>query len=135
MSEISKAGLDIADEFDGVDLGDLRLNRRLLKIATELGGCPTGTIPAATVGRAEMEAAYRFFDNPNVTPADVPAPHRQAALRRLRQCGIVVLAHDTTEMDLTRPSQQVEGTGPLASESRRGSYYHPLLAFNLDICA
>ncbi len=61
MSEISKAGLDIADEFDGVDLGDLRLNRRLLKIATELGGCPTGTIPAATVGRAGDGSRLSFF--------------------------------------------------------------------------
>ena len=132
MSENTETGLDIGDEFDGVDFGDLRLNRRLLKIATELGGCPTGSIPAATLGRAEMEAAYRFFDNSNVTPADVLAPHREATLHRIRQCKMVVLAQDTTEMDLTRPAQQVEGAGPLTSDSRRGSYYHPLMAFNLD---
>ena len=132
MSESTKTGLDIADEFDGVDLGDLRLNRRVLKIATRLGGCPTGSIPAATDGRAEMEAAYRFFDNSNVTPADVLAPHREATLQRIGQCSMVVLAQDTTELELTRPTQQVEGAGPLTSEKRRGSYYHPLMAFNLE---
>ncbi|TWT97418.1 IS4 family transposase [Neorhodopirellula pilleata] len=132
MSEGIKTGLEIADEFAGVDLGDLRLNRRLLKIASALAGCPTGSIPAATDGRAEMEAAYRFFDNAKVTPADVLAPHREATLQRIRQCNMVVLAQDTTEMELTRPTQQVEGAGPLTSEKRRGSYYHPLMAFNLE---
>jgi len=132
MSESSAVGLDIADEFLGADLGDLRLNKRLLRIAARLGGCPTGTIPAATDGRAEMEAAYRFFDNPNVAPAEVLAPHREASLHRIRQCEMVVLAQDTTEMDLTRPTQQVHGTGPLTSQTRRGSYYHPLMAFNLE---
>ena len=132
MSEENGQGLDIADEFEGVDLGDLRLNMRLVKIATRLGGAPTGSIPAATDGRAEMEAAYRFFDNSNVTPSDVLAPHRESTLGRIRQCEMVVLAQDTTEMDLTRPTQQVDGTGPLTSELRRGSYYHPLMAFDLN---
>lgn len=132
MSEMSSYGLDIADEFDGVQLGDKRLNKRVVKIATRLGGCPTGSIPAATDGRAEMEGAYRFFDNPKVSPAEVLAPHRGATLGRIRQCQMVVLAQDTSEMDLTRPTQQVEGAGPLSSKSRVGSFYHPLVAFTVD---
>ena len=37
---------------------------------------------------------------------------------------------DTTELDLTRPEQQLDGAGPLDCESRVGLFYHPLMAFN-----
>jgi hypothetical protein len=42
----------------------------------------------------------------------------------------VLLVQDTTELDLTRPEQQVQGAGPMDSESRRGVFYHPLIAFD-----
>lgn len=121
---------EFADEFAGAEFGDSRLSRRLQRIAQCMEERPTASIPAATDGRAEMEAAYRFFDNPSVTPGKILAPHRHATLERVRQCDVVILAQDTTELDLTRPTQQVVGTGPLTHDSRRGSYYHPLVAFS-----
>jgi len=53
----------LAEEVLGAELGDLRLTKRLQKIVERLGNRPNMSIPAATDGRAEMEAAYRFFDN------------------------------------------------------------------------
>ena len=66
----------LADEVRGTEFGDLRLTNRLLKIADRLGCRPNMSIPAAADGRAEMEAAYRFFDNPKVTPEAIFKPHR-----------------------------------------------------------
>jgi hypothetical protein len=43
-----------------------------------------------------------------------------------------VLAQDTTEIDVTRPEQQVAGAGPLDDGARRGALLHPLLAFTPD---
>jgi hypothetical protein len=40
-----------------------------------------------------------------------------------------LLVQDTTELVLTRPHQQVAGAGPLSTESRRGAYLHPLVAY------
>ena len=77
-----------------------------------------------------MEATYRFMNNPNVTLGEIMEPHRQLTLKRMAQCRIVVMAHDTTEVNLTRPTQQVSGAGPLSHNSRRGSYLHPLMAFD-----
>jgi hypothetical protein len=37
---------------------------------------------------------------------------------------------DTTEIDLTRPTVQVVGTGPLDGGTRVGTFYHPLMAFD-----
>lgn len=119
-------------EVEGVDLGDQRLNRRLSKVITELGKSPTLSIPAATQGRAEMEAAYRFFDNPKVTPEKILEPHFEATRRRIAQRGFVLLTQDTSELVLTRPNEQVIGAGPMDSEARRGAFFHPLMAFADD---
>jgi len=79
-----------------------------------------------------MEATYRFMDNPKVRPEKIAAPHRRATLDRMRQCEVVLLVHDTTEIDLTRPTQQVQGAGPLTHNNRFGSYFHPLMAFDAE---
>ena len=51
------------EEVETVDLGDDRLNERFVLLLSALGNGPNLSIPAACGGRAEMEAAYRFFDN------------------------------------------------------------------------
>jgi hypothetical protein len=116
------------DEFVGIDFGDARLSHRIVRIADRLGKCCQSSIPAATDGRAEMEAVYRFMGNPKVSAEKLMGPHRQATLERIGQCDVVLLVQDTTELDVTRPSQQVRGAGPLTHNARRGSFYHPLFA-------
>ena len=120
----------LIDEVTAADFGDKRLNSRLVKILEELGANPNLSIPAATDGRAEMEAAYRFFDNDKVTPQKILQSHIAATHERISQCDLVVLVQDTSEMDLTRPHQQVTGAGPMDSEARRGAFMHPLMAFD-----
>lgn len=121
-----------AEEFVGIDLNDKRLNERLLGIADALGKACHASIPAAADGRAEMEAIYRFFDNSKVNPEILTSAHRRATLERIAQCDVALLVQDTTELDVTRPSQQVKGAGPLTHDSRRGSFYHPLMAFTAE---
>lgn len=120
------------EEFAGIDFNDQRLTKRVVLIADQLGKHCCSSIPAASDGRAEMEAVYRFMSNSKVSPEKLTEPHRQATLERIRQCDVVLLVQDTTELDLTRPSQQVTGAGPLTHNSRRGSFYHPLMAFNTE---
>jgi len=121
-----------AEEFVGIDFNDKRLSDRVVRIADSLGKSCHASIPAAANGRAEMEAIYRFVDNSNVSPVKLTSRHRSATLERICACDVVLLVQDTTELDVTRPSRQVRGAGPLTHNSRRGSYYHPLLAFNTD---
>lgn len=123
--------VSIIDEVLGANFGDQRLDERLGTIAEELASHPNVSIPAATSGRAEMEAAYRFFDNAKVTPDKILEPHFQATRKRIAEHEVVLLVQDTTELDLTRPEQQVRGAGPMDSEARRGAFLHPLQAFDL----
>ena len=107
------------EEMATVVLGDKRLDARAVRLLSALGKQPNLSIPAACRGRAEMEAAYRFFDNDKVTFAKVLEPHLQRTRERVAEQAVALLVQDTSEMDLTRPEQEVEGAGELDG-SRRG---------------
>lgn len=117
------------EEMATAQLHDKRLKERLTRLLSDLGDRPTASIPAACGGHTEMTAAYRFFANPKVTAAQILEPHYAATRQRLAAQPVVLLVQDTTEADVTRPHQQVEGTGPLDGGKRRGVFTHPLTAF------
>jgi len=121
-----------AEEMKSADLNDKRLNRRLEKLLAALGERPTASIPAACGGYADMLAAYRFFDNDQVTFERVLASHCQRTRERVAAQPVVLLIQDTTELDFTRPEQQMEGAGFLDGSDRRGAFLHPLVAFTPD---
>jgi hypothetical protein len=116
------------EEVESVHLGDERLNKRSKILLSALGNHPNLSIPAACGGHAETQAAYRFFDNDNVTFEKVLAPHAERTLERMKAQGVVILAGDSTEVDLTRPEQDVEGAGELDG-ARKGVLLHALHAF------
>ncbi len=118
----------IEELMDG-DLQDKRLNDRFAVILDQLAGQPNASIPAACAGHAEMTAAYRFFDNKKVEFENVLQPHIEATSKRMAEQPVVILAQDTTEINLTRPEQQVIGAGPLDGKTRRGLFLHPLIGF------
>lgn len=122
----------VVEETQTLDLKDRRLDKRLCEVLAQLAAHPTASIPAACGGRAEMEAAYRLFDNDNVTFDNILQSHQEATRRRIAEQPVVVLAQDTTEVDLTRPEQQVVGAGPLAEGNRWGAMLHVLHAFTPD---
>ncbi len=82
------------------DFGDERLDARAVTLWSALGSRPNLSIPAACRGRAEMHAAYRFFDNDKVTFAKVLEPHIQRSRERVAQQPVVLLVQDTTEPPL-----------------------------------
>ena len=119
------------DEVALADFGDQRLDARFAVLLSDLGNRPNLAIPAACGGRAEMKAAYRFFDNEQVTFDKVIEPHIARTKERMAEQQVVLLVQDTTEVDLTRPEQEVEGAGELDG-SRRGFLLHEMQAFTPD---
>ncbi len=122
----------VMDEVKTAKLNDKRLNVRLADVLSLLAAHPNASIPAACGGRAEMVAAYRFCENEKTSFENVLSPHRDATRQRVAAQPVVVLAQDTTEIDTTRPDQQVMGAGPLDGSSRRGALLHALHAFTPD---
>ena len=120
------------EEMRKADLKDKRLKERLVQVLSDLGERPTASIPAACGGHNEMVAAYRFFDNDQVTLDKILQPHFDCTRQRLKAQKVVLLVQDTTELEVTRPQQQVKGAGPLSSATRRGAFVPPLEAFTTD---
>jgi Transposase DNA-binding/Transposase Tn5 dimerisation domain/Transposase DDE domain len=122
----------VREEMATADLKDKRLKARLIRILSGLAERPVASIPAACGGHTETVAAYRFFDNDNVTCERILQPHFEATRQRMAAQQVALLVADTTELDLTRPQQQVEGAGPMDSVARRGAYLHLTEAFTPD---
>jgi hypothetical protein len=119
------------EEMAAVDLGDVRLDARVEVLLSTLGQRPNLSIPAACGGRAEMTAAYRFFDNDNVTFEKVIEPHISRTQERMAQQEVALLVQDTSEMDVTRPDEQMKGAGSLDG-SRQGFLLHVMQAFTAE---
>ena len=101
-------------ELRTLDLGDKRLNKRQAILLDKLAASPKESLPGATCSWAELQAAYRFFDNERVTPVKVLAPHRAATIERIRCQAVVLIPQDTTELVLDRDPEK--GFGKLTSQ-------------------
>lgn len=121
---------DLSEELKSGQFGDARLSDRVRKLAEALGQKPNISIPAALKSKADIEGCYRFFNNKKVTPEKILQPHVEATYQRIDQVDFALLVQDTSEIDLTRPEQQVEGAGPMDCDTRRGAFYHPMVAFD-----
>jgi hypothetical protein len=89
--------LSVLGEFEGVDLGDARLNARLALLGEALSRDPEQSFPDAMKNAAELEGAYRFLNNPRVAPDAVIRPHVLATAARMAKARRVLALHDTTE--------------------------------------
>jgi hypothetical protein len=112
-----------AKEFESLDLGDARLDRRAVLLAERLSQKPGASIPGACKDWSETVAAYRFLGNEGVGWDDVLAAHWDASQKRISQHKLVLCLQDTTELDYN--GQQIQGLGPLSYEAQRGLYLHP----------
>ena len=122
--------VDLGSEVRAAQFGDERLSDRVVEIAERLEQSPHLSLPAAMRTEKELQACYRFFDNVKVTPQKILQPHIQASYQRIAGEDFVAFVQDTSEIDLTRPKKQVKGAGAMESESRRGAFFHPVIAFN-----
>lgn len=126
----------IEEEFAALDLGDPRREARFCRILEHRMNHPHLSIPAAseanrTAGhKAEVEATYRFFDNDAVDEEAMLEPHFAKTRERIACERVVIVAQDTTVIELTRPHLLVSGVGPLGSndDKRVGIFDHVLLA-------
>lgn len=117
----------VFDELLDIDLGDVRLNKRCERLLTTLSNQPKKSIPKACKGWAETLAAYRFFDNPKVTPEKIFLPHKKATLKRIQQEKIVLMIQDTTELNFSH-REDMEGMGMLSRPFEQGFHLHPTIA-------
>src|SRR6185503_1613102 len=115
--------------FGSASLGDARRSRRLVKTAELIFKHPAGTLPDKLPHWADLMGLYRLLDAEEVTHAAVIAPHCRWTLDQMRQTpGVVLLLHDTTELDYTTRRAAAAGLGQIGNGGGRGYLCHNTLA-------
>jgi len=120
-------------ELGEVDLGDRRLNQRLVSIAQAFYARPQANIPQACQTRAETKAAYRFMDHPETSMETILTPHYQATVARMRREAVILAVQDTTSLNYTA-HPATENLGPIGYRKDRGLglLLHNTMAFNRE---
>lgn len=118
------------EEFGAAALGDRRLVERLMQLGDAFFANPTANLPQACATKAAVKAAYRFFDNDQVTMSAILAPHFEATEQRLRNHEVVLVAQDTSTLNYTH-HPMTEGLGPINTEKDKnvGLLLHDTMAF------
>jgi hypothetical protein len=129
----AKGGDWAEEEFGDVQLGDERLNRRLVTIARDFYEHPQAQIPEACQSRAKTKAAYRFLEHPKTPMNLLLEPHYQSTVQRIAQEKVVLSVQDTTSLNYsTHP--ETNGIGPIGSskDGAIGLILHDTMAFSVN---
>ena len=118
----------VSREFGGADLGDARREARLVGLARALAERPEVSLPQALQDRAALKAAYRFFDNQDVSAQGILAPHIASSVERMRDQPVILAVQDTTFIDYGG-HRATEGLGPMNDRDGWGLLCHGTLAF------
>jgi len=105
----------LEEEFAGAQLGDERLNKRLVELAQCFEAKHGRSILFSCADWKTSKSAYRFFDNGRFSETDILAPHIRATAARVNSLREKVLVvHDTTECNYTH-HHATEGLGYLTT--------------------
>ena len=121
----------VNEELNNIDLGDERLNRRILKLVSAMGNNPEASIPLACGTHASTKAAYRFFDNPHVEASGISETHIQKTIERVKNYDMLLIAQDTTNIEFTS-HKGISDIGYLDNIRMLGLKMHSGLAISLD---
>ncbi len=102
------------------------MTQRLVQLARQRGANPNGSVAQSCGGLAGSRAAYRFYDNEQVSMEQIQWPHRKATIKRLAQHGVVLAVQDTTQVDLT-DHPHAAGMGYLQDKDHTGFLLHTTL--------
>ena len=110
MAELDRRA--VLTEFEGVRLGDARLDRRMHRVLGQLSVAPCDSFPEQMKSEADQEGLYRFLNNANVSFEILLGGHQSKTLTRMPSSGLVRIVHDTTEFTF---EGEREGLGGLAT--------------------
>jgi len=114
-------------QFGQCVLGDLRRTKRLVQMAQQVANNPSASLPDQTETWGDLKAAYRLFDNSQVTFTAVAEQHWQQT--RQQSPGRYLILGDTTELDFGG-LRTIQGAGPTGNGSGLGFLLHTGLVVN-----
>lgn len=118
----------IETEVKTTNMRDKRLNNRLKQILISLSKDPQKSIPNNCETWSSTQATYRFLNNPSVTSADILKGHTQATVKRVKDQKVVLVAQDTTFINLATEDRKKE-MGTLVCKNKNEYLLHPSIVF------
>lgn len=128
----------LTQEFSVADLGNKKLNKRLLGMSKALAVKSGSKLSSALPTWKEVKGAYRFLSNELVTPDKILAPHISQTVERCNAEKLILAVQDTTYLNfVNRP--KTEGLDLLqrsskTSEGTTGLILHNMLALTESGC-
>jgi hypothetical protein len=130
VNELDSPGWAVA-EFEQATIGDRRLDRRLVSMATDFANQPGAPIAQACDTKARRKGAYELIENDFVQPESILEGHYRASLERLGREPVILAPSDTTSFNFGHLTQ-TEGLGPISDKGhskQRGLWLHSTHAF------
>ena len=98
-----------AAAFEGLELGDPRRTRRVLRTVTNLASNPQASFPQAMGCEADIEGAYRLMNSGRVRMKKLNEAHAEVTARRAREAKVVLAIHDSTTCQFVHGDPDVIG--------------------------
>lgn len=112
--------------FNSAQLGDQRRTERLVKAAAKIAAHPEKSFPEI-FNWNELRGFYRLCDQEEATMQAVMEPHWRQTCQAMSQYPLVLILHDTTELDFT-DHKALAGAGPIGDGRGQGFLQHNSLA-------
>jgi len=119
-------GIELANEFKGIDFKSARLEKRFIKTMDKLSKQPDKSVWLASGTRAEAKAVYRLLGNEKVEKNEVLRAHRESTKQRMQGHSIILAIQDTTTLNYNNHTK-TEGLG-YVSDKILGINIHSCLA-------
>ncbi len=106
-----------AEELQYADLGDARLNKRLVKIVEDLAAHPNASVPEATENWSDTKAIYRFWQNEKVRALDIIEAQQMSVVERIKDYPVILAIQDTTDLSFSHHAnkRKEKGFGPISA--------------------
>jgi Transposase DNA-binding/Transposase Tn5 dimerisation domain len=112
--------------FADAQLGDQRRTRRLVQAAADIAAHPEKPF-TQVFDWNDLRGFYRLCDEQDVSHQAILQPHCQRTRQALAEQALVLILHDTTELDFTS-HPALQGVGPIGDGNGQGFLQHNSLA-------
>ena len=115
--------------FQTAELGDVRRTKRLVKLAAQLAAHTGQSIVQSLSSSADIEAAYRFVRNDNISPDAIAEAGFAATVQACKAVDCLLALEDTTSLEFSHQSVADELGHITSHKSSSGLEAHSVLLF------